>query len=109
VWIHLRKERFPSKRKNKLIPREDGPFEVLERMNDSACKVDLPGDYGVSAAFNVADLRAYQDDDYLANLRIKSSQQGEDNGFPITNDKERSNKSNKVLCKLQGPGIGSNC
>ena len=36
VWIHLRKERFPSKRKNKLTLRDDGPFEVLERMNDNA-------------------------------------------------------------------------
>ena len=56
VWIHLRKERFPSKRKNKLMPRADGPFEVLERINDNAYKVDLPGDYGVSSTFNVADL-----------------------------------------------------
>jgi len=24
VWIHLRKERFPSKRKSELIPRSDG-------------------------------------------------------------------------------------
>ena len=60
------------------MPRADGPFEVLERINDNAYKVDLPGDYGVSATFNVADLKAYQDDDYLADLRIKSSQQGED-------------------------------
>jgi len=73
VWIHLRKERFPSKRKNKLMPREDGPFEVLEKINDNAYKVDLPGDYGVSATFNAADLSAYQADDYLAYLRIKSS------------------------------------
>ncbi|PKI52194.1 hypothetical protein CRG98_027414 [Punica granatum] len=26
VWIHLRKERFPSKRKSKLMPRAKGPF-----------------------------------------------------------------------------------
>jgi len=57
VWIHLRKERFPAKRKTKLMPRADGPFEVLERINDNAYKVNLPGDYGVSATFNVADLQ----------------------------------------------------
>ena len=34
VWIHLRKERFPSKRRNKLMPRAEDPFEVLERIND---------------------------------------------------------------------------
>ena len=47
VWIYLRKERFPAQRKTKLMP--DGPFEVLERINDNAYKVELPGDYGVSA------------------------------------------------------------
>jgi len=31
VWVHLRKERFPSKRETKLMPRADGPFEILER------------------------------------------------------------------------------
>jgi len=56
VWIHLRKEGFPAKRKTKLMPRADDPFEILERINDNAYKVDLPGDYGASATFNVADL-----------------------------------------------------
>jgi len=32
VWIHHLKERFPSKRKNELVPRADGPFEVLKRL-----------------------------------------------------------------------------
>jgi len=89
VWIHLRKERFPSKRKNKLMPRADGPFDVLERINDNAYRVDLLGDYGVSATFNVADLKAYHEDDYLADLRIKSSQQGEDDGVPTTIDNDK--------------------
>ena len=80
VWIHLRKERFPSKRKNKLMPRADGPFEVLERINNNAYKVELPGDYGVSATFNVSDLSPYEPDNYLSDLRAKSSQQGENDG-----------------------------
>jgi len=33
-------------------------------------------------------LKAYQEDDYLADLRIKSSQQGVDDRVPTTNDKE---------------------
>lgn len=56
VWIHLRKERFPGTRFGKLQPRADGPFKVLKRINDNAYKIDLPGDYKVSATFNVGDL-----------------------------------------------------
>jgi len=82
VWIHLRKERFPSKRKSKLMPRADGPFEILKRVNDNAYKVNFPGDYGFSTTFNVADLSSYLEDEHLANLRANSPQQGEDNGGP---------------------------
>jgi len=70
-WVHLRKERFPSKRKSKLMARADGPFEVLERINNNADKINLPGEYGVSASFNVADLSSYLEDDTLENLRAE--------------------------------------
>ena len=56
------------------MPRADSSFEVLEKINDNAYKVDLPGEYGVSATFNVADLSPYEEDDYLSDLRAKSSQ-----------------------------------
>jgi len=46
VWLHLRKDRFPSQRKSKLQPRGDGPFKVLERINDNAYKIDLPSEMG---------------------------------------------------------------
>jgi len=73
-WIHLRKERFQSKHKNKLMSRVDGTFEILERVNDNAYKVNLPKDYGVSATFNVVDLTPYLEDDHLENLRANSPQ-----------------------------------
>ena len=42
VWVHMRKERFPEQRKSKLQPRGDGPFQVLERINDNAyCPVSI--------------------------------------------------------------------
>jgi len=59
VWVHLRKQRFPEQRKSKLSPRGDGPFKVLQRIGDNAYKLELPGDYEVSATFNVADLVPY--------------------------------------------------
>jgi hypothetical protein len=53
------KERFPNQRKSKLQPSGDGPFQVFERINDNAYKIDLPGKYGVNATFNVADLTLF--------------------------------------------------
>jgi hypothetical protein len=68
VWLHMRKERFPAKRRSKLLPRVDGPFQVLERINDNAYKLDLPGEYNVSATFNVTDLSPFDvGDDLRAN------------------------------------------
>jgi len=53
----MRKERFLAQRKSKLQPRGDGPFQVLEKINDNAYKLDLPRKYGnISATFNVDDL-----------------------------------------------------
>ena len=49
VWVHMRKERFLTQRHSKLLPRGDGPFQVLERINDNAYKLNFPGEYNVSA------------------------------------------------------------
>ena len=55
----MRKERFPARRRSKLHPRGDGPFQLLERINDNAYKLDLPGEYNISAIFNVSDLSLF--------------------------------------------------
>ncbi|KAL4296734.1 hypothetical protein GQ457_12G000020 [Hibiscus cannabinus] len=73
VWVHFRKERFPAQRRSKLLPRGDGPFQVLEKVNDNAYKLDLPGDYNVSATFNVSDLSPYDDS---TDLRTNPFQEG---------------------------------
>jgi hypothetical protein len=59
VSLHLRKEQFSDLRKSKLMPRADGPFKVLKKINENAYKLDLPIDFGVSATFNIADLKPY--------------------------------------------------
>jgi hypothetical protein len=46
LWVYMRKERFPAHRKSKLQQRRDGSFQILERINDNAYKLDLPGEYG---------------------------------------------------------------
>ncbi|RDX76592.1 hypothetical protein CR513_43401, partial [Mucuna pruriens] len=45
MWVYLRKERFPSLRKSKSLPRGEGPFKILRRINDNAYMVDMPQEY----------------------------------------------------------------
>ncbi|KAL5801024.1 hypothetical protein ACOSQ3_032656 [Xanthoceras sorbifolium] len=73
VWLHMRKERFPVQRHSKLLPRGDGPFQVIERINDNAYKLDLLGEYNVSASFNVSDLSPFDVGD---DLRTNPFQEG---------------------------------
>jgi hypothetical protein len=50
VWLHLRKDRFPTLRHSKLMPRAAGPFKVLTKINDNAYILDLPAEFGVSTS-----------------------------------------------------------
>ena len=59
VLVHMRKERIPAHRQSKLHPRGDGPFQVLERINDKAYKLDFQGEYNINATFNVSDLSPF--------------------------------------------------
>lgn len=71
----------------------DGPFKVFEKINNNAYKVELPGDYDISATFNVVDLSPFYDDDdeELASLRSNSSKEGEDDGGPSNIDPKLKN------------------
>jgi hypothetical protein len=72
----MRKERFPEQRSSKVMPRGDGPCQIIEMINDNAYKVDLPDEYGVSATFNVYDLSSFDvGDDSRLN---PSEEQGDD-------------------------------
>jgi len=87
VWVHMRKERFPEQRKLKLQPRGNCPFQVLERINDNAYKIDLPGEYNVSSTSNVSDLFLF----YVkgeSDLRTNPSQEGENDG-DVTMSKDK--------------------
>ncbi|RDX82752.1 hypothetical protein CR513_36415, partial [Mucuna pruriens] len=45
VWVHWRKETFPHLRTSKVLPRENGPFKILKKINDNAYQVDMPQDF----------------------------------------------------------------
>ncbi|WVZ52125.1 hypothetical protein U9M48_003215 [Paspalum notatum var. saurae] len=78
VWLHLRKDRFPTLRHSKLMPRAAGPFKVLTKINDNAYILDLPAEFGVSTSFNVADLKPYVGEDEELPSRTTSVLEGED-------------------------------
>ena len=69
------------------MPWADGPFEVLEKINDNAYKIDLPEEYGVSCTFNVCDLKPYFEDDKLENSRVNFFLEGEDD-VPMGDNQE---------------------
>jgi hypothetical protein len=78
LWLHLRKERFPDLRKSKLLPKADGAFKVLKKINENAYKLDLPADFGVSPTFNIVDLKLYLGEEDELESRMTQMQQGED-------------------------------
>ncbi|WMV59651.1 hypothetical protein MTR67_053036 [Solanum verrucosum] len=85
VWVHFCKERFPTHRKIKLMPRGDGPFQVHERLNNNAYKIDLPPEYQVHNTFNVCDLSLFLtiNDDDMSNFRTNSFQETENDAIQI--------------------------
>jgi len=102
----LRKERFPNQRKSKLNLRGDGPFQVLQRINDNAYKLDFQTDYGVSTTFNVCDLIPFvggADNVEELNLMTNHFQEGGSDGRlfgrthigPLTRAMARRMKKNK--------------
>jgi hypothetical protein len=86
VWLPLRKERFPDLRKSKLVPRADGPFKVLKKINENAYKLDLPADFVVSLIFNVVDLKPYLGEEGELESRTTQMQEGEDDVDINTSD-----------------------
>jgi hypothetical protein len=74
------KERFPTHRRTKLHPRGGGPFQILEKINDNAYKVDLPSEYNVSATFNVSGLSPYDAGDNSKSNPFEERGNDEDHG-----------------------------
>jgi hypothetical protein len=61
-----------------LMQHADGPFKVIEKINDNAYKLELPAYFGtVSPTFNIADLKpSFGEQDEVAS-RTTSIQEGE--------------------------------
>ena len=57
------------------MPRGDGPFQVIKRINDNAYELDMPNTYLSSNSFNVTDLTPF--DAGFPNSWTNSLQPGE--------------------------------
>jgi hypothetical protein len=83
VWLHLRKDRFPDLRKSKLMPRADGPFKIIEKINDNVYKLELPPEFRVSPTFNISDRKPYLGEEDTLESRTTPIQEGEDDEAPL--------------------------
>jgi 4-hydroxy-L-threonine phosphate dehydrogenase PdxA len=60
------------------MPRANGPFKVIEKINDNAYKLELPANFGmVSPTFNIVDLKPYSGEEDEIASRTTSIQEGE--------------------------------
>ncbi|RDX83841.1 hypothetical protein CR513_35193, partial [Mucuna pruriens] len=111
---HRQKEKFPTRRKYKLQPRGDGTFQVLERINDYAYKLDLSIAYGnVSSTLNVADLSLHVVGEEF-DLRMNPFEEGGNDRNPIDKDKDNlrdtrgpTTKSKTKTVKQSASGLSS--
>ncbi|XP_023640434.1 uncharacterized protein LOC111831116 [Capsella rubella] len=93
VWLHLRPERFPTRRKDKLSHRGDGPFQVTKRINDNAYRLALPGEPLISTSFNVTDLSPFDVGDEEHVLRTKPFEGGRDDVTSSSDSMERTDET----------------
>lgn len=94
LQVHLHKERFPKQWKFKLDPRGDGSFQVLECIGNNGYRIDLPGEYSISATFNVYDLypfdiidlmtNSFEDEGDYANIGAKHVSNGMDANIKLS-------------------------
>jgi len=73
VSLHLKKERLSSSRKNKLMTRGGGLNKVVQKVQESANKIELPEDVQISSTFNIRDLTPYLEDDEKHNEDLRSN------------------------------------
>jgi len=98
VWLHRRKERFPTRRKGKLMARGDGPFRVLAKVGANVYKLELPRDVAVSVTFSVGDLSPCVEDEIdYRDLRANPLKEGEDDAYQGTVQATQSEEGKSLL------------
>ncbi|RDX85918.1 Retrovirus-related Pol polyprotein from transposon 17.6, partial [Mucuna pruriens] len=86
IWVHRRKEKFPTQKKYKLQPIGDETFQVLERINDNAYKLDLSIAYGKEFHLRTNPFEEGRND---RNPTHKDKDNLRDTGGPMTRSKTK--------------------
>jgi hypothetical protein len=60
------------------MPRVDGLFQIIEKINDNAYKLELPPEFGVSHTFNISDSKSYLGEEDELESRTTPIHEGED-------------------------------
>ncbi|RDX94599.1 hypothetical protein CR513_22993, partial [Mucuna pruriens] len=81
VWVHCRKERIPHLRRSKILPRGDGPFKTIKKINGNAYQVDMSQDFWGSTMVNAIGLTPCVASIEAPNLMTNSLQEGEDDAY----------------------------
>lgn len=110
VWVHLRKDRFPKHRSNKLNPRADGPFQNTSKAGDNAYTIALLAHYGVSSTFNIGDLAPYNEDLELRAIpfqeeKIKPNQSASEIALDFTPGQEPEQVAEDHQRKTSAPNL----
>lgn len=120
VWLHLRKDIFPTLRRNKLYRRVAGPFKIIQKIGEHPYQLDLRAEYGIATTFNMGDLAIYQGEE-AGQQELKTILSKEGGGDPnigtcdhaqtqdstnLTNSSSSNlNKEEEVTVVLHGPSI----
>jgi hypothetical protein len=60
------------------MPRADGLFKIIEKINDNAYKLELPPEFEVSHTFNISDSKSYLGEKDELESRTTPIHEGED-------------------------------
>jgi hypothetical protein len=80
------------------MPRGDGPFHVLAKINDNTYKIDLPPSYDVSNTFNVVDLLPFMIEDTSESRTTPFQGEEDDTTMPLSNMLQPQVKLHQLKC-----------
>ena len=64
------------------MPKAEGPYKIIKKVNQNAYKVELPSTYKISNTFNVSDLAEYKEDTMSTSNAVETFQEWENDGGP---------------------------